>query len=49
MLCAFVKCAKVLAKRPQFLLLLTAQVRIEYSSQLSKLSYNCKLKNKGAL
>jgi hypothetical protein len=49
MLCTFVKCAMVLAKRPQFLLFSTAQVRNEYSPQLSKLLYNCKLKNKGAL
>jgi hypothetical protein len=43
--------ALVLAKRPQFLLFLTAQVRMrnEYSPQLSKLLYNCKLKNKRAL
>ncbi len=80
MLCAFVKCAMVLAKRPQFLLFLNSkggtktiahlsiaegwrfwsldrrlrnekkkhliQVRNEYSPQLSKLLYNCKLKNK---
>jgi hypothetical protein len=39
----------VLAKRPQFLLFSTAQVRNEYSPQLSKLLYNCKLKNKKAL
>ncbi len=49
MLCAFVKCAMVLAKCPQFLLFSTAQVRNEYSPQLSKLLYNCKLKNKEAL
>jgi hypothetical protein len=30
MLCAFVKCALVLAKRPQFLLFSTAQVCNEY-------------------
>jgi hypothetical protein len=36
----------VLAKRPQFLLFSTAQVRNEY---LSKLLYNCQLKNKEAL
>ena len=49
MLCAFVKCATVLEKRPQFLLFSNAQVRNEYSPQLSKLLYNCKLKNKEAL
>jgi hypothetical protein len=49
MLCAVVKCAMVLAKRPQCLLFSTAQVRNEYSPQLSKLFYNCKLKNKEAL
>jgi hypothetical protein len=38
-----------LAKRPQFLLFSTAQVRNEYSPQLSKLLYNCKLNNKEAL
>ena len=48
MLCTFVKCAMVLAKRPKFLLFSTAQVRNEYSPQLSKLLYNCKLKNKEA-
>ncbi len=32
-LCAFVKCAMVLAKRPQFLLFSTAQARNEYSPQ----------------
>ncbi len=31
MLCEFVKCGIVLAKRPQFLLFSTAQVRNEYS------------------
>ena len=49
MLCAFAKCPMVLAKRPQFLLFSTAQARNEYSPQLSKLLYNCKLKNKEAL
>ncbi len=49
MLCAFVKCAMVLAKRPQFLLFSTAQVSNEYSPQLSKLLYSCKLKNTEAL
>jgi hypothetical protein len=49
MLCTFVKCAMVLAKHPQILFFLTAQVRNEYSPQLSKLLYNCKLKNKEAL
>jgi hypothetical protein len=39
----------VLAKRPKFLLFSTAQVRNEYSPQLYKLLYNCKLKNKEAL
>jgi hypothetical protein len=39
----------VLAKRPQCLLFSTAQVRNKYSPQLSKLFYNCKLKNKEAL
>ena len=36
-------------KRPQFLLFSTAQVRNEYSPQLSKLLYKRKLKNKEAL
>ncbi len=49
MLCSFVKCAMVLVKRPQFLLFSTAQVCNEYSPHLSKLLYNCKLKNKEAL
>jgi hypothetical protein len=49
MLCTFVKCAMVLAKHPQFLLFSTAQVHNKYSPQLSKLLYNCKLKNKEAL
>jgi hypothetical protein len=49
MLCTFVKCAMVLAKRSQFLLFSTAQVRNEYALQLSKLLYNCKFENKAAL
>ncbi len=49
MLCAFVKCAMVLAKRPQFLLFSIAQVRNEYSPQLSKLLYNYKLKKEALL
>jgi hypothetical protein len=48
MLCAFVKCAMVLAKRPKFLLFSTAQVRNEYSPQLSKLLYNCKFEKQGS-
>jgi hypothetical protein len=36
-------------KTPSFLLFSTAQVRNEYSPQLSKLLNNCKLKNKEAL
>jgi len=49
MLCTLVKCAMVLAKCSQFILFSTAQVRNEYSLQLSKLLHNCKLKNKKAL
>ncbi len=59
MLRAFIKCAMVLAKRPQFLFFTIVncimkkkhfiQVSDEYSLQLSKLLYNCKLKNKEAL
>ncbi len=37
------------SKTPSILLFSTAQVRKEYSPQLSKLLYNCKFKNKEAL
>ncbi len=37
------------SKTPSFLLFSTAQVRNDYSPQLSKMLYNCKLKNKEAL
>jgi hypothetical protein len=43
------KMGNVLAKRPQFLLFSTARLCNEYSPHLSKLLYNCKLKNKEAL
>jgi hypothetical protein len=51
MLRAFVNCAMVLKKRLNFFFFQwpkVDQVRNEYSLQLSKLLYNCKLKNKEA-
>ncbi len=52
MLHAFVTCAIVFTKRLNFYFFQwpkVDQVRNEYSPQLSKLLYNCKLKNKKAL
>jgi hypothetical protein len=52
MLYAFVNCAMVFKKRLNFFFFQWPkldQVRNEYSLQLSKLLYNCKLKNKEGL